>query len=448
MKFGMKRPSNPKAVGPDAARAPGDGPISSRRKKGELGVVGRWLLGLFFSVFLTVGVLATYSFSLKPWLGVWAARTWVPVTCQILSSEVKSHSGESTTYSVAISYAYTYDGREYTGSRYNFTTGASSGRKAKKEIVARHPEGTETLCYVNPDNPQEAVIERSRVRDWGFGLIPLVFVLVGAGGVWFAIMGPRKKPGAHERGQVSWRPAREEKFSRTVATSEEFSAEDTGGDRGGPVELKPVESRVGKLVGVLVFALFWNGIVSVFVVNLVGDALRGAGILWVFLLFLVPFVGIGLFLLGLAVQLAMALANPVPRLTVNRRTFSPGETVELAWRFEGAVTRLKQVRLVLEGREECTYRRGTDTRTDRDVFATLEIASASGLSAGIPGQAALRLPERLMHSFKADNNRIVWSLRVKGEIRWWPDVDEAFELMIAAPARTATAAATPPSSDS
>ncbi len=446
MKFGMKRPFSPQSVVTDASRAPGDAPISSRRKKGELGVAGRWLLGLFFGVFLVVGVLATYSLALKPWLGVWAARTWVPVEASIVSSEVRSHSGDSTTYSVAITYAYTYDGRKYVGSRYDFTSGSSSGRQAKKDIVARHPAGGKKLCYVNPDNPQESVIERARVRDWGFGLIPLVFVLVGAGGVWFAITGPRKKPGAHERGQVSWRAAKAETFIRTAAPSEELSAAEIDGDSGGPVELKPAESRAGNLAGVLVFALFWNGIVSVFVVNLVGDALRGAGILWVFLLFLVPFVGIGLFMLGLAVQLAMAMANPKPRLTVKRRRFSPGDTVEVAWRFEGATARLTQMRLFLEGREECTYRRGTDTKTDRDVFATLEIATASGLSAGAPGQAALRLPERLMHSFKADNNRVVWSLRVKGEIRWWPDVDEAFELSVVPPARPA--AATPPSSDS
>jgi hypothetical protein len=52
------------------------------------------------------------------------------------------------------------------------------------------------------------------------------------------------------------------------------------------------------------------------------------------------------------------------------------------------------------------------------------------LAAGEPGHARLRLPERLMHSFKADNNRVVWELRIKGSIARWPDLDEEFSFAI------------------
>jgi hypothetical protein len=450
MKFRVQRrvtaESDPIA---EASRASSERPISSRRKKGELTAGGRLLLGLFFSVFLLVGVWATYSFALKPWLGVWAARDWVPVTCQIRSSEVRQHDGDSTTYSVAITYSYVVDGREYTGDRYDFTAGSSSGRKAKKAIVARYRVGAESLCYVNPANPQEAVLERTRVRDWGFGLIPLVFVLVGAGGVYFALFGQRKTSGVGDEGAHSDRwSVRAARFKRETSTSTKAVTGDPASRStlDGPVTLTPTESRVGKTVGIGIFALFWNWIVSVFVVNLVGDAWGGAWVLWLFVLFLVPFVGIGLFLIGLVVRQLMALANPVPQLTVNRGAFAPGDTLELSWQFEGRRTRLQSVRLFLEGREEATYRRGTDTKTDREVFATFEIAATSGLSAGEPAHAKLRLPERMMHSFKADNNRIVWSLRVKGEVPRWPDVDEAFELLIVPPTRPAAVLSAPPSS--
>jgi hypothetical protein len=444
MKFRMKRrvsPTDDRSV----AQSTGGGAISSRKKKGQLTVGGRIALGLFFSVFLATGLGATYALAVKPWMQVWKARSWTPVSCVILSSEVKTnHGSDSTTYSVAIAYAYDVNGRTYEGNRYDFTTGSSSGRKAKRAIVERYREGRETMCYVNPENPAESVIERGRVRDWGFGLIPLVFVLVGAGGVTFAIRGQRK-PG--EDVQTRGGGGRGNAFTAPAAVqADDLLTEDSGG--GGQVELKPAESRVGKLVAVTVFALFWNGIVSVFVVNIIGDALRGAGIMWLFLLFLLPFIGIGLFMIGLAVRQAMSLANPVPRLTVNRGAFSPGETVELAWRFEGKAERLKNVRLFLEGREEATYRRGTDTKTDREVFATFDIAAASGLSAGEPAQARLKLPARLMHSFKTDNNRVRWSLRMKGDVAWWPDVDEEFEFLIVPAARQAAPLSTPPRSES
>jgi hypothetical protein len=430
MKFRMKRWGG---LAGDGAGAPG-GAISSRRKKGQLGVGGRIALGLFFSVFLTVGVVATYAFAVKPWVSVWKARDWMEVKCHILSSEVKESRGsDSTTYSVAIAYVYDVEGQTYEGSRYDFTTGSSSGRKAKKEIVARYREGMEAVCFVNPQNPAESVIERAKVRDWGFGLIPLVFVLIGAGGVLFAIRGPRK-PGEEDGRALSVGGRSGSAFRAQAAPGAALHAEDLlaeGSGGGGPVELKPAQPRGLVLGGLIFFALFWNGIVSVFVVNAVGDA-RGSWVGWIFMLFLLPFVGIGLFLIGLVVRQAMVMTNPLARVTVSRRVLAPGGTLEVSWRFEGARHRLTDVRLWLEGREEATYRRGTDTRTDKETFAELEIATVSGLGSGEPGRATLRLPERTMHSFKADNNRVVWALKLKGGIARWPDVNEEFPVTVAA----------------
>ncbi|ATC63972.1 hypothetical protein CMV30_08430 [Nibricoccus aquaticus] len=446
MKLRVKGQPGPPAV-EDATRSAGDGPISSRRRKGKLTTAGRWVLGLFFTVFLAFGVGATYALALKPWINVVAARSWVPVNCRILTSEVRHHSGDSSTYSVEISYAYTFEaqtftleGRTFTGTRYDFTTGSSSGRKAKQAIVARYRPGSAAVCYVNPKNPSEAVINRSQIRDWGFGFIPLVFVLIGGGGICFAIFGQRKSKDSPANSRSALR-ARESRWSRGPAETEDFSAYPV--DREGSMELVPSSTRVGKLVGIAFFAVFWNGIVSVFVVSVVRDIGRGGFIEWFFALFLLPFVAVGLFLIGLIVRFAMELSNPVPRLTVNRRAFLPGETLDLTWRFEGRAKRLKSVRFWLEGREEATYRRGTDTRTDKEIFATLEIASASGLASAEAGHATLRLPGRLMHSFKAANNRVVWELRVKGEIDWWPDLSEEFAVAIVAPKSSSHTEANP-----
>ncbi|MGC4072836.1 MAG: DUF3592 domain-containing protein [Nibricoccus sp.] len=442
MKFRIQRRGSPK-IGLSDAKSAGGGAISSRKKPGQLTRGGRIALGLFFSVFLAVGAGLTYMMIVKPCMGILAARSWTPVTCRIVSSEVLERSdSDSTTYGVGIAYAYEIDGRAYEGDRYDFTRAFSSGRREKKEIVQRYRKGTQATCYVNPENPEESVIERSRIRDWGFGFIPLVFMLVGAGGVMFAIRGPRKKPASeHEWPRV--RATYENTFGDRSAPEADYS--DEGADGEGPVELRPAASRVGKLAVIAIFALFWNGFISIFLVNILRDAMRGGGIMWVFLLFLVPFVAIGLFMIGLSVRTAMALANPVPRITVNRRAFSPGDTVELSWRFDGSAKRLTNLRLFLEGREEATYRRGTDTKTDKEVFATLEIAAVSGMASGEPGQAKLRLPERTMHSFKSDNNRVLWVLRVKGGISWWPDLEEEFSFSIVPHAATRTASPLQPS---
>jgi hypothetical protein len=35
-----------------------------------------------------------------------------------------------------------------------------------------------------------------------------------------------------------------------------------------------------------------------------------------------------------------------------------------------------------------------------------------------------------MHSFKADNNQIIWSLTVHGDIPRWPDIKDSFEIVV------------------
>ena len=96
----------------------------------------------------------------------------------------------------------------------------------------------------------------------------------------------------------------------------------------------------------------------------------------------------------------------------------------------GAAHRVRSLRLTLEGREEAQYRRGTDTRTDTNVFhrATLrEVGDSMGVARGT---ASIRIPDDTMHTFTADNNKIVWTIKMKGDINRWPDIDESFDITV------------------
>ena len=35
-----------------------------------------------------------------------------------------------------------------------------------------------------------------------------------------------------------------------------------------------------------------------------------------------------------------------------------------------------------------------------------------------------------MHSFEADANKIIWEIKVEGEILHWPDIDQNFPIRI------------------
>ena len=131
-----------------------------------------------------------YFTVLQPFFQSTAARHWVETPCRVLSSEVKYHSGsKGGTYSEEIAYAYQVDGREYHSDRYQFLRFSSSGRQAKANVVAKYPRGRQAVCYVNPKNPLEAVLNRGFAPVGWFAFFPLVFVGVGMVGLVGAVRG-------------------------------------------------------------------------------------------------------------------------------------------------------------------------------------------------------------------------------------------------------------------
>jgi len=196
-----------------------------------------------------------------------------------------------------------------------------------------------------------------------------------------------------------------------------------------PLVLKPRHTRLGMLFGVLFFAAFWNGITGAFVWQLVLSFRQGTPE-WGLALFLSIFVLIGLGLLLAIPYQFLALWNPRPQLTLGRGTLRVGDRVDVEWRFTGRPGRIRRLRLTFEGREEATYQNRRSTSTAREVFHTIEILDTTEPSTIPAGTARLTIPAYAMHSFSAANNRIVWSLKVAGEIRHWPDVDDEFEIAV------------------
>jgi hypothetical protein len=362
-------------------------------------------LVLFFGLFFLMGSAFFYFIGIRPALKILEARDWPEVECRILSSKVGSHSGSKggTTYSIDIVYEYERHGETYRSEAWDFLGGSSSGYDGKAEVVARYPAGSTSRCYVNPREPSEAVLFRGAHAGLLFGLIPLVFVAVGAGGITFSLRKPRPKP---IRAAEPRRPLEEAELAS------------------GAVVLKPETTRGCRLVGAILVCLFWNGIVSIFVVQFFQKPEGCMG------LFLLPFVAVGLALVGLVVYTLLAMFNPVPVIRASGRSVPLGGMLELEWELQGAWQRLGSLKLTIEGREEATYRRGTKTTTEKHVFETIMVFESGPEGDLRGGRAIVPVPRDAMPSFQAPNNKIVWSLKVHGAIRRWPDVDEQFPLTI------------------
>lgn len=92
-------------------------------------MVGGWIvMGLFFSVFLVVGLGMMYVFVLWFWMKVWEVCEWMLVMCCILLSEVSEYCGSDLMiYGVVIVYFYEVEGWVYEGRWYDFFMGFLSG---------------------------------------------------------------------------------------------------------------------------------------------------------------------------------------------------------------------------------------------------------------------------------------------------------------------------------
>ncbi len=383
----------------------------------------------FFALFLLVGFALT-PFLAWPIARTIGARSWRAVPCTILASGVKEHSGsDGSTYSVEVRYEYEVDGRLYRGDRYRFLGGSSSGYDGKAGIVAGLPVGSRQVCYVDPKDPSRSVFNRSFGAWVLLGLIPVGLIGLGLWGIVANVRRPKPWKGVttpYQPGgggvvpsgpvECAWLP---EPRGEVILPP--------GGVGEGALVLKADAGPVGKFVGLTFIALFWNGIVSLFLKDVVAGWQAGHGD-GCQSLFLVPFVLIGIALLLSIPYQFLALFNPRPRLVLDRCRLRPGEPARLSWSFSGASGRIRKLKIAIEGREEASYRRGTNTHTDRATFATFVLFD--GDPALGTGEVEVKIPSGSMHSFSASHNKIVWKLAVAGEIARWPDVAEDFELVV------------------
>ena len=112
---------------------------------------------------------------------MFCARSWQETPCTIVSSKVGHHSGgKGPTFSVKIIYRYDFNRREYQSNRYGIMGHfSSSGSSGKAEIVERYPAGSKSVCFVNPADPTESLLDRSITANILWGLLGLIFAVVG-----------------------------------------------------------------------------------------------------------------------------------------------------------------------------------------------------------------------------------------------------------------------------
>jgi hypothetical protein len=130
-------------------------------------------------------VLAGFLITTKqlPMASQWfSMRSWQETPCQIISSKVGTNDirGKSL-YKTEIEYRYTFAGNTCFSKQYSRVNDSSENSKQFERIVKKYPAGTTTKCYVNPANPNDAVISRDiRGMQFGIGGISSLMLLICA----------------------------------------------------------------------------------------------------------------------------------------------------------------------------------------------------------------------------------------------------------------------------
>lgn len=119
----------------------------------------------------------------RSFLRAYEMRSWPEVPCVILSSEMDERRNDPNSpleYRQNLSFGYTWDGVARTGDRITLRGNPwSSKPNLVEKRAAEWPVGKKTVCRVNPQNPDFAVLKPDSLAP-GYSIwFPTLFVVAG-----------------------------------------------------------------------------------------------------------------------------------------------------------------------------------------------------------------------------------------------------------------------------
>ncbi|WP_197441312.1 DUF3592 domain-containing protein [Thalassoglobus neptunius] len=394
-------------------------------------------------VFVLVGGSAIWTMVLAPAMEILSAPKWVETSCVIQRSEVVQavDDPEDGHDSLEIEFEYDFAGQKYKSDQFSLSPANELSSDEIREIAEKYIVGTKQTCFVDPDDPATAVLKTGSPEITWMGLLGLVFVVIGlALAIGTFVASNRKSeieksdPFADSNAQRAFDVEDRSELRSGLVRSEtkpgqsEYDEEDLF-EEPGPITLKADSHPLMLFFVLLAFGIVWNGIVFMIASERFDD--------WINLkfkgfedLFLMPFLIVGIGVLLGALYAFMASLNPRPVVVLSRQLIPLGGFATANWHFEGGFGSVRKLTLSLVGTEEAVYRRGTDTHTDTNEFyreVLFETESPSEIS---NGETEVSIPTDTMHSFTSSNNKVIWVLKLHGEIALWPDVQMKFPIRV------------------
>ncbi|MFC1736911.1 DUF3592 domain-containing protein [Candidatus Hydrogenedentota bacterium] len=315
--------------------------------------------------------------------------------CEIVSSEVEAPRKASLRYS------YEYGGKEYTGNVYKPFHFEPPYQEEIKEIVENYPPGLQTVCYVNTHNPSDAVLRTNLSQQCA-----LAFIFTGALFVGFMSLV-----------ESLWKAFRDRK-RQNVRRAAELA--------GLQMPLWCEKGRWTKLAWTFVFNFFGNGFVLSWTILGVIAYRNGedSGLGWELMSIVLLIVGFG-WGFRLLVKQVLSMFNPIPALALNPGILRLGEGAELTWELRGRASLVSNLTITADCIRNPSVKKEEEQTVDR--VPILETAAPSEMSGG---KTPFTIPRHARHTHTGKGEKHVWRLRIHGDIRRWPDLDEEFPIIV------------------
>lgn len=143
---------------------------------------GRWfLVAIGLSLALIGGVFVWLM--ARSFMRAREMRSWPQVPCEVISSELRQRSHDSQSpreFRLDVVYGYEWQGKWLTSDRFALRGSPwTSKRNLAENRLQEFPVGKNTVCWVNPQNPQFAVLKPDSLAP-GYSIwFPSLFVVGG-----------------------------------------------------------------------------------------------------------------------------------------------------------------------------------------------------------------------------------------------------------------------------
>ena len=147
--------------------------------------IGKLFGSIFMSVFAGIGIAFIVLFLREELIDTFRVRSWTSVPCTVVSAQPVPSEDGGGKEKYAVGYTYEFGGHSYTGRHWKLKDGQPVLARNVQEVddaSGKYVIGTTSRCYVNPDQPVQAVLQRGSLAPLPFMMIPLVFIAVGLGG--------------------------------------------------------------------------------------------------------------------------------------------------------------------------------------------------------------------------------------------------------------------------